>query len=90
MEKKPYLRKNPVKDKEARVLDSVFGCHKLNSSAEMLFPACVEITENGQNHFFLEISVCEKGDFPFIILTIAFMKRVKHQLKMQLNFKIRP
>lgn len=56
----------------------------------MLFPACVEITENGQNHFFLEISVCEKGDFPFIILTIAFMKRVKHQLKMQLNFKIPP
>lgn len=79
MEKKTYLRKYSIKDEEARVLASVFGCHKLNSFAEMLFSASAEITENGQNPFFLEISgYCER-DFPSIILTIAFMKRMKQQ-----------
>lgn len=47
---------------------------KLNYFAEMLFSASAEITEKGQNHFFLEISgYCER-DLPFNILTVVFTK----------------
>lgn len=49
--KMPSKEKNPIKDEVARGLASVFGCHKLNSFAEMLLAASLKLLKMGKMTF---------------------------------------